>query len=352
MRGRLGWVFAFFGLLVATAPTSLAQAPAVAPTAMKSRPQGGSDVTEQTLYSFCSQTDCTDGAIPAGPLIMDASGNLYGTTQTGGKYISGGGGVVFELTPNQDRTGWTQTILYTFCAQSHCEDGSNPNSLIMDASGNLYGTTFYGGPPTSDGGWGPGTVFKLTPAADGWTKTVLYEFASGLYVIDGKYPLGGLIMDGAGSLYGTTFWGGANNAGAVFRLTPNQDGTAWTETLLYSFCSQNNGNSCIDGGTPRAGLVMDNTGNLFGTTQYGGTTSDAGVVFRLTPNQDRTSWAQTVIHNFCSQGWQTCADGGQPMAELIIDGAGSLIGATSYGGGSYGAGGAVYKLTPDQTRVC
>lgn len=110
MRGRLGRVFALLGLLVAAAPTSFAQAPAAAPTALKSGPQASPDVTEQTLYSFCSQTDCTDGATPAGPLIMDASGNLYGTTQTGGKYISGGGGVVFELTPNQDRTGWTNPL--------------------------------------------------------------------------------------------------------------------------------------------------------------------------------------------------------------------------------------------------
>ncbi len=321
MRARLGPVFAFLGLLIAAAPAGLADAPRPASLAAKPTAHGAATTyPEQTLYSFCSQTNCTDGAQPAGAMIMDASGNLYGTTVSGGKYISGGGGVVFKLTPNQDRTGWTQTILYTFCSQSHCTDGSVPNSLIMDAAGNLYGTTAYGG-TASDGGMGAGTVFKLTPTADGWTETVLYNFASRLYVVDGKVPLGALIMDSAGSLYGTTFLGGANYAGAVFRLTPNQDNTVWTETVLYSFCSQNNGGFCLDGYSPRAGLVMDEAGNLFGTTVTGGT-SGQGVVFQLTPNHNPAAWTETVIHSF--DPWN--GEGAQPLAGLIIDDAGNIFG--------------------------
>jgi uncharacterized repeat protein (TIGR03803 family) len=253
---------------------------------------------------------------------MDASSNLYGATQMGGKYISGGGGVVFKLSPNQDGTSWTQTILYTFCADSQCADGSVPNSLIMDAAGNLYGTTAYGGSTASNYGMGAGTIFKLMPTADGWTHTVLYNFASRLYVVDGQVPLGTLIVDSAGSLYGTTFLGGRNYEGAVFRLTPNQDGTAWTETILYSLCSQYNGNTCLDGQTPRAGLVMDEAGNLFGTTTSGGA-SNQGVVFQLTPNLNPAApWAETVIHSFDSRS----GDGIEPQAGLIIDQAGNLYG--------------------------
>jgi uncharacterized repeat protein (TIGR03803 family) len=252
---------------------------------------------------------------------MDGSGNLYGTTQSGGKYISGGGGVVFKLTPNQDGADWTQTTLYTFCAQSQCADGSVPNSLIMDAAGNLYGTTAYGGTSFA-GGMGAGTVFKLMPTANGWTETVLYNFASRLYVVDGKVPLGMLIMDSAGSLYGTTFLGGTNNAGTVFRVTPSQDGMVWTETVLYSFCSQYNGSFCLDGQTSRAGLVMDEAGNLFGATEYGGT-SNQGVVFQLTPNHNpAAAWAETVIHSF--DPWS--GEGAQPQAGLIIDQIGNLFG--------------------------
>jgi hypothetical protein len=147
---------------------------------------------------------------------MDASSNLYGATQMGGKYISGGGGVVFKLSPNQDGTSWTQTILYTFCADSQCADGSVPNSLIMDAAGNLYGTTAYGGSTASNYGMGAGTIFKLMPTADGWTHTVLYNFASRLYVVDGQVPLGTLIVDSAGSLYGTTFLGGETTKARSF----------------------------------------------------------------------------------------------------------------------------------------
>jgi uncharacterized repeat protein (TIGR03803 family) len=323
MRAGFGWVLAFLGFLVAAAPTSFAEIPRPALLSINPATHGpAATYPEQTLYSFCAQTNCIDGAQPEGPLIMDAAGNLYGTTGSGGKYISGGGGVVFKLTPNQNGTGWNQTILYTFCAQSHCTDGSVPNSLIMDIAGNLYGTTAYGGSTASDYGMGAGTVFKLVPTTGGWTHTVLYNFASRLYVVDGQVPLGTLIMDSAGSLYGTTFLGGRNYEGAVFRLTPNQDGTAWTETVLNSFCSQYNGNACLDGQTPRAGLVMDEAGNLFGTTTSGGT-SNQGVVFRLTPNLNPAApWAETVIHSFDSRS----GDGAEPEAGLIIDQAGNLYG--------------------------
>jgi uncharacterized repeat protein (TIGR03803 family) len=195
---------------------------------------------------------------PSAELIMDAAANLYGTTYHGG---TSGGGVVFKLAPDG-----TETVLYSFCSQFNCADGDHPSAgLIMDGAGNLYGTTYYGG--TSGGG----VVFKLAP--DG-TETVLYSFCSQSNCADGSDPEAGLIMDGAGNLYGTTSDGGGTFGGVVFKLAP--DGT---ETVLYSFCSQS---GCADGSYPEAGLIMDGAGNLYGTT-LGGGTSGTGVVFMVTP---------------------------------------------------------------------
>ena len=171
---------------------------------------------ETVLYSFCAQTNCADGALPeaAGPsLIVDKRGNLYGTTAAGGANnisFPGGVGTVFELMPSG-----TETLLYSFCAQTNCTDGATPTAgLIMDKAGNLYGTTFHGGGTSDDG-----TVFELTHRG---TETVLYSFCAQTDCGDGALPQAGLIMDKAGNLYGTTVQGGANNflGGVVFQLTP------------------------------------------------------------------------------------------------------------------------------------
>jgi uncharacterized repeat protein (TIGR03803 family) len=212
---------------------------------------------------------------------------------------------VFQLVPDESRTTWTETVLYSFCSQQHakqCLDGSYPQAnLITDAAGNLYGTTFNGGASRA---YGSGVVFQLTPndTRTAWTETVLYSFCSQDGCTDGRYPQGQLMMDSAGNLYGTAAGGrpapgpsGYTTAeeghGVAFQLTPNQDRTAWTETVLYLFCSQTGGNRCLDGNGPAGGLVMDGAGNLYGVTGAGGTVDlnppvqpRGGTVFMLEQN--------------------------------------------------------------------
>jgi uncharacterized repeat protein (TIGR03803 family) len=237
----------------------------------------------KTLYSFGGYNG--DGHSPYAGLIMDKSGNLFGTTQFGGKYGCGTGdgcGVVFKLT--RSKAGWTETILHTFCSESNCSDGGFPVApLIFDKAGNLYGTTQEGGAPLfcTTTYEGCGTVFELKPNPDGsWTENVLYTFVGGS---DGGVPMGGVVFDRAGNLYGTTSVGGGSTqctpgCGTLFELTPSARG-GWTETLLYSFCSETN---CTDGDAPYAGVILDQVGNLYGTTFEGGT-AGAGVVFEFTP---------------------------------------------------------------------
>ncbi len=227
-------------------------------------------VSLKTLYSFCSQggTSCIDGFQPQSGLIMDNSGNLYGTTDRGGAGVNDGG-TVFQLTPNSAKTKWTHKILYSFCSQSGCTDGATPEAgLIMDTSGNLYGTTVSGGAVA--GKQYGGTVFKLTPDATKtkWTETVLYSFCArgGLKCTDGATPEAGLIMDKSGNLYGTTGYGGLHQpaqgvgTGTVFELTPNIATAGWAEKVLYSFCAQG-GADCTDGQSPVAALIMDGVGD-------------------------------------------------------------------------------------------
>jgi uncharacterized repeat protein (TIGR03803 family) len=276
---------------------------------------------ETALYSFCAQNNCTDGDGPIAGLVFDEKGNLYGTTYNGGAYDgcnSGVGcGAVFKLTP-----GGEETVLYSFCAQSNCADGDFPSAgMVFDEKGNMYGTTFWGG------NGGDGVVFKLTPEGK---ETVLYNFCVQSRCADGQHPAAGLIFDKNGNLYGTTRYGGVDGDGVVFKLTPKGK-----ETVLYSFCAQQN---CADGADPLAGLVFDQKGNLYGTTYWGGTSyKDGGVVFKLTPKGK-----ETVLYSFCAQ--QNCADGEQPYAGLVLDQKGNLYGTTSVGGA--GQEGVVFKLTP------
>ncbi len=278
---------------------------------------------EEVLYSFGGGTD---GLQPGAGLIWDAAGNLYGTTPSGGPY---GGGIVFELTPAAGG-GWTEKVLHNFNPFSST-DGAEPSAgLIFDAAGNLYGTTTYGGT------YNNGTVFELTRSphavGGGWTLKLLHSFGNGT---DGVNPTAGLIFDGAGNLYSTTAAGGAYNWGTVFELTPAAGGT-WTEKVLHNF--NYNG---TDGDNPRASLIIDAAGNLYGTTFWGGT-DDIGTVFELVP-MPGGSWTERVLHSFTYSG----TDGAYPYAGLIFDAAGNLYGTTSEGGispGSTGAG-AVFELT-------
>ena len=203
-------------------------------------------VNESVLYSFGTGID---GQNPYAGLIQDASGNLYGTTLYGG---TNNLGTVFKVTP-----AGVETVLYSFGTGT---DGHLPLAgLIQDASGNLYGTTYTGGTNNL------GTVFKVTPAG---VETVLYSFGTGT---DGQYPRAGLIQDASGNLYGTTFEGGTNGLGTVFKVTP-----VGVETVLYSF------GAGIDGQYPYARLIQDASGNLYGTTFQGGT-NGLGTVFKISP---------------------------------------------------------------------
>jgi hypothetical protein len=297
---------------------------------------GGRAWTKTTLYAFSGGTD---GATPYDGPILDKAGNLYGTTAIGGtgqcKNSNGtviGCGTVFEIAPTgSSGSGWSETILYSFQGQNSNGDGAYPFAgLVADRTGNLYGTTLGGG--TSGG-----TVFKLTRPSRGggvWTETVLYTAgseASGFYAR--------LILDGAGNLYTTSATGGTDFAGTVFELSPPR----WTPTILHSFNFKNGGT------TPTTGVIFDNKGNLYGTTIYGGVNNPicgglgCGVAFRLTPPGGRDGgWTETVIHSFQGRG-----DGFIPGGCVILDQAGNIYGSTVYGGLNVEDGyGIVYKLTP------
>jgi uncharacterized repeat protein (TIGR03803 family) len=302
-------------------------------TVFQLTPNQNGEWTEHVLYSFCSQTSCTDGSQPLAGLIFDQVGNLYGTTESGGAYHNGG--TVFQLAPNQNG-GWTESVLYNFCSQTNCDDGEVPRAgLVFDRAGNLYGTTAYGGGYGVSGG---GTIFQLTPSQNGsWAEHVLYIFCSRTNCTDGSQPFAGLIFDQAKNLYGTTLYG-YDDLGTVFRLTPSPGGD-WTERVLHQFCSWR---ECADGLTPSAGLIFDQAGNLYGTTESGGA-QYGGTVFQLIPNQNG-GWIEHVLHRFCSR--TKCADGVGPHAGLIFDRAGNLFGTTEAGGAKNF--GTVFQLTPNQ----
>jgi uncharacterized repeat protein (TIGR03803 family) len=287
----------------------------------------------KVLHAF---TIGSDGYEVVSGLISDSAGNLYGTTGAGG-YQGDCCGTVFELVPNRDGS-WKEKVLYRF----NQSDGSHPNSLIFDQVGNLYGTTSGGGPNN----WG--TAFKLTHKKGGWTESVLYYFCSLKACTDGSSPNNmGLVFDATGDLYGTTFWGGSSSAcslgcGTVFKLTHNANGT-WKEQVLHSFMAS-------DGENPDASLIFDQAGNLYGTTAYGGilsqctggTTTGCGVVFQLTPNMGG-KWRFSVLYNFCSIS--NCDDGIFPLDSLVFDKAGNLYGTAELGGAA--GDGVVFELAPD-----
>src|SRR5208283_2961212 len=232
---------------------------------------------------------------------------------------------VLALIPLSIQSAWaqTETVLYNFCSQGvNCLDGGGPAAgLIMDKEGDLYGTTAFGGAYGIDCDpfpQGCGTVFQLNPSG---TETVLHSFANN--GTDGFYPFAGLIMDANGNLYGTTNEGGAHGYGTAFELSPpTRKGGGWTETILHSFAS--NG---ADGLHPRAGLIMDAKGNLYGTTPGGGSYGSGGTVFEISPPAKKgDAWTETVLHSFtCPQG-SGCADGILPVAGLIMDANGDLYG--------------------------
>jgi uncharacterized repeat protein (TIGR03803 family) len=292
-------------------------------TVFKLTPNSDGSWTESVLYSFCSLANCIDGAQPAGGLIFDASGNLYGTTVTGGNFNIG---TVYELTPANG--AWTESVLYSFCSLAICTDGGSPTGgVIFDPSGNLYGTTQDGG--NND----KGTVYELTPANGTWTERVLHSFCSDTTCSDGDEPDAGVIFDASGSLYGTTLYGGKEAWGDVFKLTPS--GGTWTISVLHTFTGGN------DGGVPAGGLVMDRAGNLYGMSAFGGLYRH-GTVFKL--SQATGKWKGAVLHNFAN------GDGAQPLGGVTLDSSGNIYGMTPVGGDLNRCNrtgcGVVFKLAP------
>ncbi|HUI44248.1 MAG TPA: choice-of-anchor tandem repeat GloVer-containing protein [Terriglobia bacterium] len=281
-------------------------------TVFKITPSG----TLTTLYSFCSQPNCADGALPFAAPVLATDGNLYGTTAYGGANGFYGTGTVFKLT-----TDGTLTTLYSFCSQSGCTDGKEPEAALVQATdGNFYGTTSRGG---ANGG--RGTVFKITPSG---ALTRLYSFCSQSGCTDGAFPYTALVQATDGNFYGTTSGNGANHGGTVFKITPSG-----TLTTVYSFCSQS---GCTDGELPEAALVQATDGNFYGTT-YDGGANGYGTVFKTTP-----TGALTTLYSFCSQS--NCADGDYPFAALVQATDGSFYG-TTYGGGANGEYGTVFSVS-------
>jgi uncharacterized repeat protein (TIGR03803 family) len=284
----------------------------------------GGGWTESLLHSFIVGT--TDGRSPHGGLVIDASGNLYGPTSYGGAHDDG---TVFELSPAADG-GWTETVLHSFNIST---DGYQPiASLIFDGMGNLYGTASGGGTGTNCGKVGCGTVFELSPqSGGGWIETTVHNFTNNGR--DGTYP-NGLIFDAKGNLFGTSVQGGRYNDGVVFELSPQAGG--WTESILHSF--DYNG---TDGYYPNAGVILDSLGNLYGTTYQGGAYSGGGggggTAFELTAAAGGT-WTEKILYSFNNLS----AGPYYPVAGLALDSSGNLYGTTE-AGGTYGWG-TVFEL--------
>jgi uncharacterized repeat protein (TIGR03803 family) len=277
-------------------------------------PTGNGEWRERVLHSFVN--DAQDGTYPRASLTVGATGHLYGTTLGGGTKDNG---VVFELTETEGGS-WTEKVLHSF----NNTDGATPNaSLVFDAAGNLYGTTFYGG------AYGQGTVFELiSNSGKGWTEKVLHSFNN----TDGANPNASLVFDAPGNLYGTTPMGGAYGQGTVFELTPST-GHDWTEVVLHNFNS-----NATDGHNPWTALTFDAIGNLYGTTSRGGA-YDWGTAFELTRSAGG-GWTEQILHTFDP----TAGDGYEPISALTIDNSGHLYGTTYYGG-TYGTG-TVFEITP------
>jgi len=269
--------------------------------------------TLTTLYNFCSQANCADGSGPSAGLVQATDGNFYGTTGGGGAF---GNGTVFKIT-----AAGTLTTLYNFCSQANCADGSGLSAgLVQATDGNFYGTTGGGG------AFGNGTVFKITAAG---TLTTLFSFcALGSPCADGSSPYAGLFQASDGNFYGTTEFGGTNDAGTVFRIT-----AAGTLTTLYSFCSQRN---CTDGNYPWAGLIQATDADFYGTTSSGGTYGQ-GTAFKIT--------AQGMLTTLHSLAY--VVDGSAPVAGLVQASDGNFYGTAAEGG--VNRLGTLFLMTPTGT---
>ena len=314
---------------------------------------------EALIYSFGSEWPDALQPLNAG-LIMDASGNIYGTTPFGGTFSDNCGGywcgTVFQLVAPTGKGGsWARNLIYQFEDAGDFNDGFQPLAgLVFDNKGNLYGTTSGGGIAS---GYQSGTVYRLSPSAPGsgpWTETVLYNFQGGNGNPDGSFPESNLLVDNKGNLFGTTLSGGTGNCGGqgsgcgtIFELSPpNVNGGAWTETTLYSFQGGSDGNG------PN-GIILGKDGNFYGTTQgkldnvciVSRESSNCGTVFKLSPpNTQGAPWTETTLYRFGG------LRGRYPLGDLVSDAEGRLYGTTAYGGNGsdrfYPGSGTIFMLIP------
>jgi uncharacterized repeat protein (TIGR03803 family) len=314
----------------------------------KVAPTVSSRWSETVLHNF---TGGSDGANPWSGLIADETGE-YGTASNGGSTANecdpyGGCGTIFSV----NRKG-NFSVVYSFLGGYDTPpDGQHPLSRLMRAAtGNFFGTTESGGNPDLCLASSCGVAFEVDA---GGTESVIYTFLGSAPFLgstndDGAFPEASLIEDKAGNLYGTTEAGGINNnscsesgCGVVFELSPNGSG-GWTESVIYRFTGE------LDGSSPQSSLILDSAGNLYGTAAFGGSTSCAlgspicGVVFKLT-KESNGGWEQSVLHSFVGD------DGAIPDAELVRDSAGNLYGTTANGGDmtcpySYWGCGTVFKI--------
>jgi hypothetical protein len=306
------------------------------------------------------QLSRNDGAVPAGGIAFDKNGNLYGATTDGGSVSicqNSWCGTVYQLSPGQK--GWTETMLHVFQGYAQGDGGAPAGGVILDGDGNVYGTTAYGGTGNCNllgSVVGCGTVYQMSPPTGGgnWTETVIYSFQGGN---DGYAPGGDLVFDKAGNLYGATLYGGGGGSnscdafyeycGTIFEVSPpKKKGGQWTEQVLYSF--QNQG----DGALPNGGLILDKNGVVYGTTYCGGSASCSnlnggnGTVFRLQPPKvEGRPWTFKVLYSFKGD-----PDGGYPAAGLAFGNGGRLYGTTQFGGNCQSHLGTVFELIPPVKR--
>jgi uncharacterized repeat protein (TIGR03803 family) len=275
-------------------------------TAFELSPEKGGTWNETVLYSF---NNPMTGLYPSNPLIFDAPGNLYGSTQVGDSF-----GVAYELLHYAG--GWRYKVRHNFVGGS---DGQQPRSGLMELNGKFYGTTVAGG---NGGSGGNGTVFELLRRG-GWKERIIHPFLS---YGDGTNPQAGLTSDSSGNLYGTTSYGGLNKCaggcGTVFKLLPSRGGR-WSEKVLHQFTGS-------DGALPVANLIWDASGNLYGSAEFGGDSScvggGCGTIFKLRRGNGN-SWQLSVVYAFPKQ-----SQGADPAGNMVFDGSGNLYGTTVSGG--------------------
>lgn len=294
-------------------------------------PAAGGNWTESILATFAGGFD---GQQP-NDILFGPDGVIFGSTYLGGSVnCYQGCGTVFQLTPTTSGT-YARTLVYEFLGG---EDGANPGNLKLGSQGVLYGPTPSGGAPfgrCKDAGCG--TVFSLTDNSGTWTKTILHSFPSS--TTDGIAPNADIVVDSSGNIYGTTYEGGSDNFGIVFELSPpTQSGGAWMETTLHSFTGT------TDGGYPIGGLTLGENGAIFGTASYSGVPNDSGTLFELIPpSASGGSWTYSVLHSFTGG-----KDGATPASTLVFDPKGNLYGTTWNGGSSacYLGCGLVFRFAP------